>query len=313
MIAIQPLVSSGVAAHGKKLRVLIAESEPAQISRMVRSLFPDEEATLELTHVSTISLLLPTIQLVGPEVLFLELCVCGPDALATVRAVHRAAPNLPLITIAETREKEIAERSLSEGALDFLLKDVAESRTVERVLRAALERNTVSGLADLLRDKTTGLYNRDGFRALTAKYVQSAHRTHGQLMLLAIQIQNLENLREEFGPTNADSVIKETADLIRSSFRRTDLLARLGEGDFAVLASDAAEQSAAIIRQRIEARRVALNRMREPWGPIEIKMDVAFWSAKQGKSFSSVAETLLEDFADQYSSGAPSASAAREF
>lgn len=313
MIATQPFVSNSVDAHGKKLRVLIAEAEPTQISRMVRSLFPDEEETLELTQVSTISLLLPTIQLVGPEVLFLELSVCGPDALATVRAVHRASPNLPLIIIAETSQKETAEQSLREGSLDFLLKDVAEIKTVERVLRTALERNTVSGLADLLRDKITGLYNRDGFRALTAKYVQSAQRTHGQLMLLAIQIQNLDKLREEFGPSNADSAIKETADLLRSSFRRTDLLARLGEADFVVLASDAAEPSAAILRQRIEARRVALNRLREPWGPIEIKMDVAFWSAKQGKAFSSVAETLLQDLVEQYSSAAPSASAAREF
>lgn len=293
MIATQPFVSSSIAAHGKKLRVLIAESEPARISAMVRTLFPDEEA-LELTHVSTISLLLPTIQLVGPEVLFLELSSCGLDPLATVRVVHRTAPNLPLITIAEIREKEIAERSLSEGALDFLLKDVAESKTVERVLRVALERNTVAGLADLLRDETTGLYNRDGFRALTSKYVQAAQRTRGQLMLLAIHIQNLDRLRDEFGPTNADSAIKETADLLGKSFRRTDLVARLGEGDFVVLAADAAEPSAAIIRQRIEARRVALNRLREPWGPIEIKMDVVFWSAKDEKPFASVADALLE-------------------
>lgn len=294
MIATQPFVSSSLVARGKKLRVVIAESEPARISRIVRSLFPDEEAALELTHVSTISLLLPTIQLVGPEVLFLELFSCGPEPLATVRAVHRAAPNLPLIAIAETREKGVAERSLGEGALDFLLKDVAESKTVERVLRVALERNTVSGLADLLRDEATGLYNRDAFRALTSKYVQAAQRTHGQLMLLAIHIGNLDSLRDEFGPTNADSAIKETADLLRGSFRRTDLVARLGEGDFAILAADAAEPSAAIIRQRIEARRVALNRLREPWGPIELKMDVAFWSAKSGKTFASVADVLLK-------------------
>jgi diguanylate cyclase (GGDEF)-like protein len=310
MIATQPFVSGSLAAYGKKLRVLMAESEPAVIAKLVRSLFPDEESSLELTLVSTISLLLPTIQLVGPEILFLDLSACGPDALATVRAVHRASPSLPLITIAGTTEKETAESSLREGALDFLLKDVAELRTVERVLRTALERNTVSGLADLLRDSATGLYNEDGFRALTSKYVQAALRTHGQLMLLAIHIQNLDALQEEFGPTNADSAIKETADLLKGSFRRTDLVARLNGGDFVVLASDAAEPSAAIIRQRLEARRVALNRLREPWGPIELKMDVAFWSAKQGKPFSAIVESLLGGLADKTSSPSDSGGAA---
>lgn len=294
MIATQTFVSNGIAAREKKLRVLMAESEPAQISKLLRALFPDEE-TLELTLLSTVSLLFPTIQLVGPEVLFLDLSACGPEALATVRAVHRASPNLPLIAIADTANKDAAEQSLREGALDFLLKDVAEIKTVERVLRAALERNTVSGLADLLRDQATGLYNSDGFRALTSKYVQAAQRSRGQLMLLAIHIQNLNALQEEFGPSNADSAIKEIAELLKRSFRRTDLVARLGGGDFAVLAADAAEPSAAIIRQRIETRRIALNRQREPWGPIELRLDVAFWSGSQERPFSAVSDLLLGD------------------
>jgi len=304
MIATQPYVSNGIAARGKKLRVLMAESEPAQISKLLRSLFPGEE-TLELTLLSTVSLLLPTIQLVGPEVLFLDLAACGPDALSTVRAVHRASPNLPLVTIAISEDKERAEQSLREGALDFLLKDVAEVKTVERVLRMALERNTVSGLADLLRDQATGLYNGDGFRALTAKYVQAAQRSRGQLMLLAIRIGNLRSLQEEFGPSNADSAIKETAELLKGSFRRTDLVARLSGGNFAVLAADAAEPGAAILRQRIETRRVVLNRQREPWGRIELKLDVAFWSGDQEQPFSAVSESLLGSFAEEYLPVAP--------
>jgi diguanylate cyclase (GGDEF)-like protein len=293
MIATQSSVSNGAAVGGQKLRVLMAEGEPARISKLLRSLFPGEDESLQISLVSTISIILPTIQLVGPEIVFLDLSLCGADALATVRAIHRAAPNLPLITIAETEAKNLAEQSLREGALDFLLKDVAEIKTVERVLRTALERNTVSGLADLLRDQATGLYNGEGFRALTAKYVQEAQRTAGRLMLLAIHIQNLDELQKEFGPSNADSAIKETANLLKGSFRRTDLVARLTGGDFVVLAADAAEPSAAILRQRIEARRVALNRQREPWGGIELKLDVAFWSAAQGRPFSTIAGSLF--------------------
>jgi diguanylate cyclase (GGDEF)-like protein len=293
MGALQTFIANSAANHGKRLRVLIAESDPPCVSKMLRSLFPDEESSLQLTMVSTISILLPTIQLVGPEVLFLDLSASGQDALATVRAVHRAAPSLPLITLATTPEKPIAEQSLREGALDFLLKDVADARTIERVLRTALERNTVSGLADLLRDQATGLYNSDGFRALTAKYVQAAQRTGGQLVLLAVSIQNLNALQNEFGPSNAETAVKEIAELLNGSFRRTDLVARISGGNFVVLAADAAEPSVAIIRQRLETRRAALNRLREPWGTIELKIDVAFWSARLDRPFSEVAESLL--------------------
>src|SRR5262249_42353231 len=134
MNATQPFVLHGAANHGRKLRVLMAESDPPHVSKLLRSLFPDEESGLQLTMVSTISILLPTIQLVGPEVLFLDLSVSGQDALATVRAVHRAAPSLPLITLANASEKQVAEESLREGAHDFLLKDVADEKTLERVM-----------------------------------------------------------------------------------------------------------------------------------------------------------------------------------
>lgn len=293
MSATQPFVSNGVNIQGRRLRVLMAENEPPRISKMLRALFPDEESALQLTLVSTISILLPTIQLVGPEILFLELSTAGQDALATVRAVHRAAPSLPLITLVNASEKQMAEESLQEGALDFVLKDVADEKTLERVLRAALERNTVSGLADLLRDPDTGVYNSDGFRALAAKYVQAAQRTGGQLVLLSVQIQNLEKLGTEFGPSAPESAVKDTVDLLKGSFRRTDLLARLGAGEFVILAADAAEPSVAIIRQRLENKRVALNREREPWGAIEFAVNVIFWSARKNRSFGEIADSII--------------------
>lgn len=280
MNAILPEVATYAGLQGKKLRVLMAEPEPPEVSKMLRKLFPDDESSLQLTLVSTVSVLLPTIQLIGPEVVFLDLATAGTDSLATVRAVHRAAPSLPLITVATTTEKSVAEQSLREGALDFLLKDVADVRTLDRVLRSALERNTVSGLADLLRDGETSLYNAEGFRALTSKYLQVAKRTEGQLVLLGIRIKNLEELKKEFGPTDAESAIRDTAELLRGCFRRTDLLARISRGEFAVLAADAAEPSVAVLKQRLETRRIALNKERDPWGGVELKIDVAFWAAR---------------------------------
>lgn len=296
MNATLPNVATYSGLHNRKLRVLMAEPDPPQVSKLLRSLFPDDESTLQLTLVSTVSVLLPTIQLVGPEILFLDLATSGQDALATVRAVHRASPSLPLITVATTPQKTIAEQSLREGALDFVLKDVADSRTLERVLRNALERNTVSGLADLLRDGQTGLYNAEGFRALTAKYMQTARRSEGQLVLLGIRIENLQELQKEFGPTDAESAVKDTAELLQGCFRRTDLVARISAGEFAVLAADAAEPSVAVLRQRLDKRRAALNQQREPWGPVKLAIDVAFWSARQQDTADEPFDCLLKRF-----------------
>lgn len=66
-----------------------------------------------------------------------------------------------------------------------------------------------------------------------------------------------------------------------------------------------AEPSAAIIRQRIETRRVALNWLREPWGPHRNQNGRRLLVRKQNKPFVSMAEALLGSLAD-YASVVPS-------
>jgi len=63
---------------------------------------------------------------------------------------------VPLVVLADPTQKNQAIHSLTEGAIDFVLKGQIDEPTLERVLRAALERNTLAGLTDLLRDQVTG-------------------------------------------------------------------------------------------------------------------------------------------------------------
>lgn len=150
----------------KSFRILLAEGESGEAAAALRELFPVEQNGLQLTLVSGVSTLLASLELVNPEVILLELSLAHPDPLEAVRLVHRAAPAVPLIVLAGESEKSLAERSLRRGALDYLLKGHMDARALDRVVRVALERNTLEGLADLLRDPVTGLYTRDGFLTL---------------------------------------------------------------------------------------------------------------------------------------------------
>ncbi len=151
---------------GKKFRVLLAESDPGEAADSLRTLYPEPDSHLELSVVSSIPTLLGTIDLAAPETIFLDLSLGHPDPLEAVRRVHRAAPGIPLIVLADVADKSYATRCISEGAIDYLLKGFMDTRAVERALRTALELNTLEGLADLLRDQLTGLYSRDGFTTL---------------------------------------------------------------------------------------------------------------------------------------------------
>jgi len=271
---------------GKKFRVLLAETAPGEAAESLRSLYPGPESALELNVVSTLPTLVATIELAAPDTIFFDLSLGKPDPLEAVRRVHRAAPGIPLIVFAEVADKSYAARSISEGAIDYLLKGFMDTRTMERVLRTALERNTLKGLADLLRDQLTGLYNREGLTTLGTRSMETALRSGGTLVLLCALIENYPSLQEELGSVGCEHAVRETGELLAGCFRRTDFLARLGDTQFAALAVDAAEPSAPVLRQRVESRLAIHNQSRQPWEPLALRLSVGYWGANDTKTFS---------------------------
>jgi diguanylate cyclase (GGDEF)-like protein len=276
----------------KKLRIILAEGHPDETACALHTLYPEGSDSFELTVVSGVSTLIATLEIVNAEVIFLDLALAHPNPMEAVRRVHRSAPSAPLIVLAEASEKDCAIRSLSHGAQDYLLKGFIDSQTLERVLRAALERNTVEGLTDLLRDSLTGLYAREGFLTLGARAMEMAKTRKSTLVLLCIRIANLAAVRTGYGPSAAESSLREVAKVLAGSFRGTDILARLGESQFAALAVNAAEPSAPVLRQRLEKRVGMLNRDTRPWGPLELRMSARFWSAKEAAVFSEFLDSV---------------------
>lgn len=275
----------------KKFRVLLAEGDSSETASSLRALFPEPSA-LELSAVTSVSTLIPTIELTQPEVVFFDLSLGRPDPMSAVRRLHRSAPGVPLIVIADSNEKEYASRSLSEGAIDYLFRGYIDPTTLERVLRSAMEHNTLEGLADLLRDPVTGLYNRDGFVTLGGRAMDMAMRSGGTLVLLGAQIENLAALHEEFGPGAKEQAVREAAGLLTSCFRRSDFLARLGAAQFAALAIDAAEPSASVLRQRAESRLSVFNQARDPWGMLALRFSASFWGPNDARSFPEFLESV---------------------
>ena len=269
----------------KKLRILLAEGSPSETAEALDKLFSDSGGGVDLTLVSTIATLIPTIKVVDPEIVLLDLGLSLGNPLDAVHLVHRSAPGVPLVVLADPAQKQYAAQSLSEGAMDYILKGFIDARTLDRVLRGALERNTFEGLTDLLRDPITGLYNRDGLLTLGARCQEDAQRTGRMLVLLCAFLENLQTLREGFGPGAAERGIRDIAEFLAGSCRRSDIVARLGEAQFAVLAVDAEPPTASLLRKRVETNLATQNAQRSPWGPIELRVSTGVWSGKDVRAF----------------------------
>jgi diguanylate cyclase (GGDEF)-like protein len=279
----------------RKLRVLMAEGSPSETAQTLREIFAEPENVLDLTVVSTVATLLSTIKIANPEVILLDLSLSLREPYDALRLVQRTAPGVPVIVIADPRDKQHAAQSLTEGAIDYLLKGFIDRRNLGRCLRGALERNTVEGLADLLRDSLTGLYTRDGFLTMGGRCQQEAQRTGGKLVLLCALIENLGTLRAEFGLGDAEKALCDVAKTLAKCCRRTDMVARIGEAQFAMLAIDAIAPTASVLCQRVEKHLKMDNQARLPRDPIKLCMSAGAWAAEDKRPFPEFLDSVETD------------------
>jgi diguanylate cyclase (GGDEF)-like protein len=269
----------------RRLRLLLAEGSSGEAAAALRALYADNDPGLDLTVVSTVATLLATIKVVDPEVILLDLSLNLREPMDGVHLVHRTAPGVPLVVVADPAQKQQAIHSLTEGAIEFVLKGQIDERTLERVLRAALERNTLAGLTDLLRDPVTGLYNRDGFLTIGRRHQEEAARAGNSMVLICVLFESLQALRDAFGPGAADRALNDVAALLKGCCRRSDMVGRLGEAQFAILGVDAIAQSAAVMRNRLEQHLAVHNQTRSPWGPIDLRTSVGSWTPNDQRTF----------------------------
>jgi diguanylate cyclase (GGDEF)-like protein/PAS domain S-box-containing protein len=84
-------------------------------------------------------------------------------------------------------------------------------------------------------DFLTGLLNRRHFEQELAKETERAARYEAPGAVLLIDLDNFKDVNDTFGHRAGDDVLKGVAALLRQRLRQTDVIARVGGDEFAVL------------------------------------------------------------------------------
>lgn len=103
-----------------------------------------------------------------------------------------------------------------------------------------------------LNDELTGLFNRRGFITHAEQQLKLARRIDGQLLLVFADLDGLKPINDALGHHAGDDAIRDAADVLRRSFRESDILARLGGDEFAVLATGTDGHAVDVIHQRLQ-------------------------------------------------------------
>jgi len=127
------------------------------------------------------------------------------------------------------------------------------SELLTRAVRCAVKHYMLQAeLGSLaLTDELTGLYNRRGFLALAERQLKLGRRSGRGILLVFIDVDGLKQLNDTFGHAEGDRTLMRAGGVLEKTFRESDVVARFGGDEFAVLAIEASQHNQETIAARL--------------------------------------------------------------
>ena len=89
-----------------------------------------------------------------------------------------------------------------------------------------------------ITDDLTGLLNRRGFFTLGDQQCKLATRNRRTMALIYLDLDGLKKINDELGHDAGDKALKDIANIFKKTFRESDIMARIGGDEFAVLLTE---------------------------------------------------------------------------
>ena len=174
------------------------------------------------------------------------------EAALLIELGNRGLVMLPLV--ANGRSIGLVEL-MSKSPIELSGERLSLVRTIANEASIALENahlyEEARALAD--RDPLTGFYNHRYLHERFGQEAVRARRARRPLSLLMLDLDDFKLVNDTFGHVLGDEVLRWTADLIRRTLRVSDIPARYGGDEFAILLPDSGREEAALAAERLVA------------------------------------------------------------
>jgi diguanylate cyclase (GGDEF)-like protein/PAS domain S-box-containing protein len=141
---------------------------------------------------------------------------------------------------------EFDQRALE--AMSVAFREVLKRKRAEGEIRKLTEELRALSFMDEL----TGIYNRRGFITVAERQLKIAKRMERESVLLFIDLDNMKWINDNLGHLEGDKALLLTADILKRTFRDSDIIARVGGDEFVVLAIEAQRRTVPIISRRLQ-------------------------------------------------------------
>jgi diguanylate cyclase (GGDEF)-like protein/PAS domain S-box-containing protein len=110
-----------------------------------------------------------------------------------------------------------------------------------------------------LIDELTGLSNRRAFLAVAQPHLTLARRLQTEVVLVFLDLDEFKAINDRLGHQQGDHALMDVANLLRNTYRESDIIARLGGDEFVVLAAGSSEMTMDTLAARLQTNLEVLN------------------------------------------------------
>jgi diguanylate cyclase (GGDEF)-like protein len=234
--------------------VLLIEHDPQTagwIREMLRSTWDDG---LEVAQSTSLAEAVEDLADHPASCILLDVSAWGQEWLDAMEQVRAAAPDVPILVLADDAQEENALRAVRAGMQDYLIKDELYPALLRRAVVHAIERkrSEVQLAYQALHDSLTGLPNRTLFLDRLRVALDRLRRSRSSVAVLFLDVDNFKQINDTLGHAAGDQLLVALADRLRTMLRPMDTVARFGGDEFTFLFEElASEREVVMIADRI--------------------------------------------------------------
>ncbi len=189
-----------------------------------------------------------------PDVILSDWMMPGMDGMEMCRTI-RETPELEgvyIIIISNKHETEERVRGFDEGADDYLAKDCAGEELCARIRAGMRIRRLQRELQRRAQvDGLTELYNRTHLFERLEQELRRAARYREPITACMVDLDDFKDINDRHGHLAGDAALRHVAAVLLANCRETDIVARFGGDEFAILFTNSDEEAARAVVERI--------------------------------------------------------------
>lgn len=190
------------------------------------------------------------------DILIADIVMPGMKGLQLTKEVKKSWPDTNVIVMTGFIDDFSYDQAIEAGASDFIKKPFSVHEMMFRIKHVLLQEK----LREMSNsDELTGLLNRRGFFAIAQQQLKVANRVKGDVALLFADMDEFKAINDQWGHKRGDDALMAMADLLRQTFRESDIIARISGDEFALLLLDMPEKNIAVIFDRLQRNLHAYN------------------------------------------------------